>query len=94
MMNEGGAPIEFSGVTKKFGAYTALDGFDIKIERGEFLTILGESGSGKSTILNALAGFIEIDSGTIQIDGNPVENLPPERRGVGWSFRIIRCFLI
>ncbi len=92
MTNEGGAPIEFSGVTKKFGAYTALDGFDIKIERGEFLTILGESGSGKSTILNALAGFIEIDSGTIQIDGNPVENLPPERRGVGMVFQNYSLF--
>jgi putative spermidine/putrescine transport system ATP-binding protein len=92
VQHKGGAPIALRGVTKVFGAFTALDGFDIEIERGEFLTILGESGSGKTTILNALAGFIEIDSGTILIDGMPVEKLPPERRGVGMVFQNYSLF--
>jgi putative spermidine/putrescine transport system ATP-binding protein len=88
----GGVPISLKGVTKKFGTYTALDKFDMDIRRGEFLTILGESGSGKTTILNSLAGFIEIDSGSILIDGKSVEKLPPERRGAGMVFQNYSLF--
>ena len=88
----GGVPISLKGVTKKFGNYTALDAFDMDIRKGEFLTILGESGSGKTTILNSLAGFIEIDSGSILIDGKSVEKLPPERRGAGMVFQNYSLF--
>ncbi|MBD2749553.1 ABC transporter ATP-binding protein [Microvirga sp. BT688] len=87
-----GVPIAFRNVTKRFGAFTALDGFSMTIERGEFLTILGESGSGKSTILNALAGFVPIDSGEISIDGKAVHALPPEQRGVGMVFQNYSLF--
>jgi len=88
----GGAPLSFANVTKTFGTYRALDAFSLEVERGEFLTILGESGSGKTTILNSLAGFIDIDSGTIMIDGKSVERLPPERRGVGMVFQNYSLF--
>lgn len=88
----GGAPLSFRRVTKKFGDYTALDTFSMEVDQGEFLTILGESGSGKTTILNALAGFIDIDLGQILIDRKPVEKLPPERRGVGMVFQNYSLF--
>ena len=90
--NSRGVPIEFRNVTKRFGGFTALNQFSMTIERGEFLTILGESGSGKSTILNALAGFIPIESGEITIGGTPVHTLPPERRGVGMVFQNYSLF--
>ncbi|MBM6593102.1 ABC transporter ATP-binding protein [Microvirga pudoricolor] len=87
-----GVPIVFRNVTKRFGSFTALDGFSMAIEEGEFLTILGESGSGKSTILNALAGFIPIDDGEISINGKAVHTLPPEQRGVGMVFQNYSLF--
>ncbi|GAU86783.1 ABC transporter ATP-binding protein [Bosea sp. BIWAKO-01] len=87
-----GVPIAFRDVTKRFGAFTALDRFNMVVQGGEFLTILGESGSGKSTILNSLAGFISIDTGEIAIDGRAVHTLPPERRGVGMVFQNYSLF--
>jgi putative spermidine/putrescine transport system ATP-binding protein len=87
-----GLPISFSNVSKRFGAFTALDCFSIEVKGGEFLTILGESGSGKSTILNSLAGFIAIDQGAIAIAGRPIHDLPPERRNVGMVFQNYSLF--
>ncbi len=92
MITPVGLPISFSGVSKRFGAFTALDDFSMEVRGGEFLTILGESGSGKSTILNSLAGFIAIDQGSIAIAGREIQNLPPERRNVGMVFQNYSLF--
>jgi ABC-type Fe3+/spermidine/putrescine transport system ATPase subunit len=53
----GSAIVELLGLTKRFGAVTALDGISLAVERGEFLTVLGASGSGKTTTLRLIAGF-------------------------------------
>lgn len=65
----------FSGITKHFGIQTVLDDLSVKIEEGEFVTIMGSSGAGKSTLISLLIGADKPDAGTITIDGVNVEEL-------------------
>ncbi|MBK4723133.1 ABC transporter ATP-binding protein [Azospirillum sp. YIM DDC1] len=87
-----GATIEFQSVRKAYGSVKALHDFSLTIRPGEFLTILGSSGSGKTTALNALAGFSTTDSGDIRIDGRSVIDEPPERRNLGMVFQNYSLF--
>lgn len=87
-----GATIEFEHVKKSYGSVRALADFSLTIDRGEFLTILGSSGSGKSTVLNALAGFAPADEGDIRVDGRSVVDLPPEHRNLGMVFQNYSLF--
>lgn len=64
-----------SGVEK-----VALDGLDLTLEAGDFVTIIGSNGAGKSTLLNAIAGAVEVDAGKVCIDGQDVTSLPEHRR--------------
>lgn len=61
--------INLTGVVKKFDSFTALDGVDIKIEKGTAFGLLGSNGAGKSTILRLLSGIYMQDSGEVLIDG-------------------------
>ena len=74
-------------VSKTYGEVKALDEVSLKVERGEFLTLLGPSGSGKTTLLMAIAGFVAPSSGEISLDGAPIQHLPPERRNFGMVFQ-------
>jgi sulfonate transport system ATP-binding protein len=65
--------VRVQGAVKQFGSHTVLDGFDLEIDRGEFVALLGASGSGKTTLLRALAGLTSVDSGVV---------LAPRRRTV------------
>lgn len=87
-----GARIEFIDVGKSYGSVHALRDFSLIIEEGEFLTILGASGSGKSTVLNALAGFAPADRGDIRVAGRSVAAEPPERRNLGMVFQNYSLF--
>lgn len=87
-----GATIEFRHVHKSYGSVTALHDFSLAIGKGEFLTILGSSGSGKSTVLNALAGFAPATSGDIVIGGRSIVGEPPEKRNLGMVFQNYSLF--
>ncbi len=61
-------------------AKTALDGLDLHLKDGDFITVIGGNGAGKSTLLNAIAGVWKPDYGTIEIDGVDVTNMPEHKR--------------
>jgi putative spermidine/putrescine transport system ATP-binding protein len=73
--------------TKQYGTTKALDEVCLDIEMGEFVTLLGPSGCGKSTTLRAIAGLLDIDRGTIAIDGRDFTKVPIHRRDIGVVFQ-------
>lgn len=86
------ALFEVRGLQKAFGRHVVLSGLDIDIFDGEVVTIIGESGSGKSILLKAMMGLIEVDGGTIKFDGeNVTEQTEREwndtRRRIGMLFQ-------
>ena len=77
--------LELVNVRKTFNARTvnektALDGLNLRLEDGDFVTVIGGNGAGKSTMLNAIAGVWPVDSGRIAIDGYELTHLPEHRR--------------
>ena len=79
--------IEIQGVTKRFGAVTAVDRVDLTVADGELFTLLGPSGCGKTTLLRLLAGFYQPDAGTIRFGDRVVNGLPPYERRIGMVFQ-------
>jgi ABC-type uncharacterized transport system ATPase subunit len=65
--------LELRGITKTFGAFTANDSINLKVETGQIHAILGENGAGKSTLMNIVYGLLKADSGEILIDGKTVD---------------------
>ncbi len=86
------ALLELKNVTRRFGAFTAVDGVSLSIEAGEFFTLLGPSGCGKTTLLRMIAGFDLPDGGTILLDGRDLANRPPEARPVRTVFQSYALF--
>lgn len=70
----------------------ALERVDLSIHRNEFFTLLGPSGCGKTTLLRAIAGFEDLTSGTIRLDGEPIDRLPPNRRPINTVFQHYALF--
>ncbi len=79
--------VEFNQIVKRYGALTVLERLDLRVEDGEFLVLLGPSGCGKTTLLNILAGLLEINEGEIYIDGREVSDLDPRDRGLAMVFQ-------
>ncbi len=84
--------LEVQGLTKRYGRVAAVDGVDLSVERGEFLSLLGPSGCGKSTTLLAIAGFVEPTAGRIAIDGRDMATVKPNRRNIGIVFQSFALF--
>ena len=84
--------LRLDGVTRRFGDQVALDGFDLAIRGGEFIALLGPSGCGKTTALNCLAGLLPLSGGSIWLDDERIDGLPPERRGFGMVFQNYALF--
>ena len=84
--------VELSGVSKRYGAVTALDAVDLTVYEGELLSLLGPSGCGKTTTLNVIAGFAAPDTGRVVIDGSDVTGEPAWRRGLGVVFQSYALF--
>ena len=85
------ARLTIDGVTKKFGAFRALDDVSLAVQDGELMAILGASGCGKTTLLRQIAGFDKLDAGRIDIGdtivSSTMRHVPPERRRIGIVFQ-------
>ncbi|MEU6262842.1 ABC transporter ATP-binding protein [Saccharopolyspora shandongensis] len=89
-----GARIETRDLCKVFrgSPRPAVDAVDLAIEAGEFMTLLGPSGSGKTTTLNMIAGFEDVTSGQILLDGTDIAPVAPHRRNLGVVFQSYALF--
>ena len=88
-----GCTVTIWAIAKSYGSSVpALDGVSLDIRDGEFVTLLGASGSGKTTTLMIVAGFTPPDAGDVLLDGHSIISLPPERRGIGVVFQNYALF--
>jgi spermidine/putrescine ABC transporter ATP-binding subunit len=81
-----------TGLTVRYGAITAVDGLDLRVDPGELFVLLGGSGSGKTTLLRAIGGFVQPDAGGIVLNGVDLGALPPHRRPVNTMFQSYALF--
>ena len=84
--------LSIRNVAKRFGQAPVLRDVSLELAAGEFLTVLGESGSGKTTLLRLLAGFEHPDGGEISMDGERIDQLPPNKRSVNTVFQHYALF--
>jgi spermidine/putrescine transport system ATP-binding protein len=84
--------VELVGLIKGFGDVAAVDNVDLRIEDGEFFSLLGPSGCGKTTTLRLVAGFERPDAGAILIDGVDMATTPPHKRPVNTVFQSYALF--
>lgn len=93
-MNDSKAVIRFSHVRKDYGDHTALKDVSFAIEKGEFITVIGSSGCGKTTMLKLMNGLIAPDSGTVEINGTDIAKTDQIalRRKIGYVIQNIGLF--
>jgi spermidine/putrescine ABC transporter ATP-binding subunit len=84
--------VEFRAVTKRFGSLVAVNSVNLKVHKGEFLSLLGPSGCGKTTSLRMIAGFEQPDEGEVLIGGRDVAGTPPYKRDVNTVFQQYALF--
>jgi branched-chain amino acid transport system ATP-binding protein len=89
------AILEVSNVSKHFGGFTALNGVNLHVQRGERLGLIGPNGSGKTTMINCISGALINDGGNIRFNDRDIHGLPAYQRtklGIARSFQIPRPF--
>ncbi|MGO4916999.1 ABC transporter ATP-binding protein [Pseudogemmobacter sp. W21_MBD1_M6] len=84
--------IELHDVQKYYGDYHALRGITLDIEEGEFFSLLGPSGCGKTTLLRTIAGFEDVSSGVVLLDGQDMDRVPPNLRPTNMVFQSYAIF--
>lgn len=84
--------LEINDVRKAFGSAVAVETFNLKVERGEFVSFLGPSGCGKTTTLRMVAGFEQPTEGTITIDDKDITHMPANKRHIGMVFQSYGLF--
>ena len=84
--------IQVQGATKRYGDFAALDDVSVDVPDRSLTALLGPSGSGKSTLLRVIAGLEQPDAGRIELDGDDVTQVPPQRRGIGFVFQHYAAF--
>jgi spermidine/putrescine transport system ATP-binding protein len=84
--------IKLEDVSKRFGDHTAVDDISLEIQKGEFFSLLGPSGCGKTTTLRMIAGFEQPSDGQILLEGESVDDVPPNQRNVNTVFQSYALF--
>ena len=84
--------LELRNITKSFGASRVLNGISLKVKEGDFVTLLGASGCGKTTTLRIIAGLETPDGGEVLLEGQPMGNKAPEKRNVNTVFQNYALF--
>jgi branched-chain amino acid transport system ATP-binding protein len=87
--------LEVTGLSKRFGGFTAVSDVSFRVAEGEILGLIGPNGSGKSTIFNMLSGTLVPSAGSIRFHGREIAGRPPHRiinQGIGRTFQIPRPF--
>ena len=84
--------IRLDSVSRSFGAVRAIDNFSATIEEGGLFTLLGPSGCGKTTLLRMIAGFCDVEAGSIWFGDRRIDTLPPHRRNTGMVFQNYAIF--
>ena len=74
--------LDVAGLAKRYGESAIFQHVDLQVAAGEFVAILGESGVGKSTLLNCIAGLDSVDAGRVQIDGTEITTLPEPQQAL------------
>ena len=86
--------LELQHIKKSYDGVTILEDINVKIKKGEIVSILGPSGCGKTTLLNLILGLTEADQGKILFDGKDITRLPMEKRGFNIVFQDYALFPI
>src|SRR6185437_7109249 len=89
---DGAYDVELRAVTKRFGSLTAVNAVNLKVRKGEFLSLLGPSGCGKTTTLRMIAGFEQPDEGRIRFGDDDVTRLTVNQRNIGFVFQNYALF--
>ncbi len=84
--------MQLCGITKRYGDKTVVSDINMTIEKGDFVTILGPSGAGKTTVLKMISGFTSISDGKILTDGEDIANVPANKRQFGMLFQNYALF--
>src|SRR5437762_3961791 len=87
--------LSLSNISKRFGPTVALDGVNLRLQKGEVHALIGENGAGKSTLMNVLAGLIKPDAGTIEVEGRayaPASPLDARARGIALIHQELSLF--
>jgi putative spermidine/putrescine transport system ATP-binding protein len=80
------------GLSKRYGDITVVQDLNLSIAKGEFVSLLGPSGCGKTTTLQMIAGFVTPTSGSVLLDGKPLDPIPANKRGLGIVFQNYALF--
>jgi branched-chain amino acid transport system ATP-binding protein len=88
--------LELTGITKRFGGLTVMEGLDLHVDEGEIVSVIGPNGAGKSTLFNLVTGVYQPDEGEMLIEGRSLRGLEPHQitaRGIARTFQTLRLFL-
>ena len=88
-----GSKLIVAGVTKRFGGLLALNDVSFSVESGEILALIGPNGAGKTTLFNCLTGFLKVDGGTVEFNGQNITNWSPNQicsLGVSRTFQVVQ----